>query len=88
MKKYEDKDKHRMLDFKCSDPKCTFTMEEMNGYFENVPEICPVCKVAKVEEYKGVTTNYIDVGRQQNWRKGLTVQQQADCIADQSKNPY
>ena len=87
MKKYEDRPLHRMLYFGCSLSGCSFRMDEMNGWFEEVPEICPVCKEGKVVE-TFTCPNIVNIDRQRNWRKGLTQAQITDCLTDHSKNPY
>lgn len=86
MKKYEDKDRNRILSFKCT--CCEYNFTELNGFFENVPEKCPECKDGKIEEYfPGCTYGY-DRTRQRNWKKGLTQHQIANCLASEKNNPY
>lgn len=88
MKKYEDKTLHIMLHFKCTSSACNFEMEEMNGWFDEVPKICPECKEGKIEEFHGGCTNFVNTARQRNWKQGLSQSQIVDCLADPKKNPY
>ena len=86
MKKYEDKSLHRILTFHCT--KCDYKLEEMNGWIENVPVVCPECKEGEIEEYSSGCVNFVDIARQKNWKKGLSVSEQANVIANQKLNPY